>query len=56
MSYYLQGALGWLFAGLIVCCMFSTTIGPGAWWVMLAVSPYVIAYGIGAIRYQKDDL
>ncbi len=56
MSYFLQGAIGWLVAGLIVSFVFSTTVGPGAWWMMLAVAPYTIAYTIGAIRYRKDDL
>lgn len=48
-KYCLQGAIGWLVAGAVVSAVFSIEVGPVAWWVMAVVSPYVIAYFIGAI-------
>jgi hypothetical protein len=54
-TYCLQGAIGWLVAGAFISWLISTTEGPGAWWIMLVVSPYVIAYGIGVGVYWRDD-
>lgn len=55
-NYCLQGVIGWLVAGAFVSWLFSTTEGPGAWWIMLAVSPYVVFYGIGIGVHWKDDI
>ena len=64
-SHCLQGMFGWLIAGIIVSALFSTTAGPGAWWVLAVVSPYVVGYGLLALsavrrapvspRRRRDD-
>lgn len=45
----MQGAVGWLVAGLLVSALFSLTQGPAAWWLLVVVSPFVLIYGLAAV-------
>lgn len=54
-NHCLQGAIGWLVAGAFISWLYSTTEGVNAWWIMLVVSPFVLAYGIGIIVHWRDN-
>lgn len=40
-----EGVIAWLLAGTLLSALFSITAGPGAWWVLATVSPFILAYG-----------
>ena len=52
----MQGAVGWLVAGLLVSALFSLTHGPAAWWLLVAVCPFVLIYGLAAVSETRRRL
>lgn len=53
LGHNVEGALGWLAAGLVVSTLFSITHGPAAWWLLAVVSPFALTYSLLALSEAR---